>query len=124
MSLGSEPATAIVEESYTAQTAAHVTTAVNIAPITFLQVSLRSFCTDLHVSGSLAAIGDRTWPHAPPRFSVSKLMHHMRRHQLQADVTRDVISAMSILAYVSIQSSADVNAMSSLLNIDHIDFDH
>ena len=51
-------------------------------------------------------------------------MHHMRRHQLQADVTRDVISAMSILAYVSIQSSADVNAMSSLLNIDHIDFDH
>ena len=51
-------------------------------------------------------------------------MHHMRRHQLQADDTRDVISATSVLAYVSIQSSTDVNAMSSPLTIDRIDFDH
>ena len=43
------------------------------------------------------------------------------------DVTRDVISAMLALAYVSIQSFANVSTMSSCwrhpLTIDHIDFD-
>ena len=96
---------------------------MNIAQIMFLQESLRSSCTDLHVGGSLVAIGDRTCPHVPPRFSVSKFTRHTRRHQLQADITCVVISATSALAYVSIQSSANVSAMSSLLTIDRVDFD-
>ena len=57
---GFGPTTAIVEESYTAQTIACVIIAVNITSITFLQVSLRSSCTNLHVGGSLAVIEDRT----------------------------------------------------------------
>ena len=60
MSLGSEPATVVVKESYTAQTIARVIIAVNIAPITFLQVSLRSPCVDLQFSGSLEAIRNST----------------------------------------------------------------
>ena len=96
---------------------------MNIAQIMFLQESLRSSCTDLHVGGGLAVIEDRTWPHVPPRFFVSKFTRHTRRHQLQADITCVVISATSALAYVSIQSSANVSAMSSLLTIDRVDFD-
>ena len=86
---GFGPTAAIVEESYTAQTIARVIIAVNITPITFLQVvSLRSSCTNLHVSGSLAVIGDRT--HRPkllhqipraPRAVLSSSWCHPWRHQ-------------------------------------------
>ena len=58
--LGFEPAATVVEESHTAQTTTRVITAVNIALIMFLQVSLKSSYADLHVGGSLAAIEDHT----------------------------------------------------------------
>ena len=70
----------INEESYTAQTNARVFTAMNIAPITFLYVSLRSPCTDLHFGGSLEAIGDSTRPHLPPKYSGTKLTRSTHIH--------------------------------------------
>ena len=80
LSLCSRPAATIVEESYTAQTIARVITTVNIATIKFLQISLRSFCTDLHIGGSLEAIGDSMRPHALPKDSAPKLTHSTRFH--------------------------------------------
>ena len=77
--------------SPTPQTIARVVTAVYIALIAFLEVSLRSSSAD----ESLAVTGDATHPHASPKDSASA------PHELSsalADVTRDVISAMSALA--------------------------
>ena len=64
-SLGSGPVAAVVKEFHTTQTTALCITAANIAPISFLKVPLRSSSADLHIHGTLAAIGDRTRPHAP-----------------------------------------------------------
>ena len=64
-SLGSGPAAAVVKEFHTAQTTALCITAANIASISFLKVPLRSSSADLHIRGTLAAIGDRTRPHTP-----------------------------------------------------------
>ena len=79
---GSKSVATVVEESYIAQTTTRVITVVNIALITFLQVSLRLFCADLHASGSLAAIRDGTRPHVPPKYSVPNLTHYTRLHVL------------------------------------------
>ena len=65
-----------------------------ITPITFLEVSLRSSCTDLHVDESLTIIRDRTRVHAPPKTSASA------SHVLASaptDVTCDFISSTSAL---------------------------
>ena len=79
---GSKSVATVVEESYIAQTTTRVITVVNIALITFLQVSLRLFCADLHASGSLAAIGDCTHPHVLPKDSTLSLKHPTCRYQL------------------------------------------
>ena len=72
-SLGSRPAAAIVKKFHTAQTTALCIIVANIAPISFLKVPLRSSSADLHIRGYLAAIGDRTHLHAPPRAATSAL---------------------------------------------------
>ena len=72
-SLGSGPAAAVVKEFHTAQTIALCITAVNIAPISFLKVPLRSSSADLHIRGTFAAIGDRTRPHAPLKDSATMI---------------------------------------------------
>ena len=58
-----------------------------------------------------------------PSETAHGLTRHMRCHQLQADITCVVINATSALAYVGIQSSTNVNATSSPLTIDRVDFD-
>ena len=89
--LGFEPAATVVEESHTAQTTTRVITAVNIALIMFLQVSLKSSYADLHVGGSLAAIEDHTRcpnfctkayvPYVPYVLSSAPGWRHPWRHQ-------------------------------------------
>ena len=100
--MGSRPTTTAVEEFHTAKTTALFITAANIALINFLQVPLRLTYIDLHIRGSLEAIGDSTRPHAPLKGSALKFVRHTRRQQLQANVTRDVSSATSALVYISI----------------------
>ena len=95
MSLGSGPAAAVVEESYTTQTTARVITAVYIAPIAFLEVSLKSSSANLHIGESLIVTGDAMLPHALPKDSA--LTPHASS-STSADVTHDVISATSTLA--------------------------
>ena len=70
-------------------------------------------------------------PHAPLRTTQSFYIKAHVPHALSlapADVTCDVISATSALAYVSIQSVADVSATSSCwphpLTVDQVDFDY
>ena len=65
-----------------------------ITPITFLEVSLRSSCADLHVGESLTVIRDRMRAHAPPKASASA--SHVPA-STPTDVTRDFISATSAL---------------------------
>ena len=64
-------AAAVVEESYTAQITARIVTTVDIALITFIEVSLRSSSTDLHIGESLEVTGVSTRLHAPPKDSAS-----------------------------------------------------
>ncbi|RVW16579.1 hypothetical protein CK203_069383 [Vitis vinifera] len=93
-SLGSGPAAAVVKKFHTAQTTALCITAANIAPISFLKVPLRSSNTDLHIRGYLAAIEDRTRPHAPLKDSAAP-PRAATRQAWSADV---IISATSALA--------------------------
>ena len=65
-----------------------------ITPITFLEVSLRSSCADLHVGESLIVIKDRTRAYALPKASASA--SHVPT-SAPTDVTRDFISATSAL---------------------------
>eukprot|EP00261_Vitis_vinifera_P037745 XP_019078988.1 PREDICTED: uncharacterized protein LOC109123509 [Vitis vinifera] len=80
-SLGFGPAAAVIKEFHTAQTTALCITAANIAPISFLNVPLRSSSVDLHIRGTLAAIGDRTRPHAPLKDSTTLItrLHALSR---------------------------------------------
>ncbi|RVW69856.1 Retrovirus-related Pol polyprotein from transposon RE1 [Vitis vinifera] len=71
----------VVKEFHTAQTTAPFITAANIAPISFLKVPLRLSSADLHIRGTLAAIRDRTHPHAPLKDSTTliKRLHALSR---------------------------------------------
>ena len=73
MSLGSRPTATVVEEFHTIKTTAFCIIVVNITPINFLQVPLRSSCTDLHTYGSLEAIRDYTRLHALLKGSTPQL---------------------------------------------------
>ena len=68
--MGSGLAGVFVKEFHTAQTTTIWITAANIAPITFVNVPLKSSCADLHTRGTLDAIGDYTRPHTPFKGSV------------------------------------------------------
>ncbi|RVX07925.1 hypothetical protein CK203_014742 [Vitis vinifera] len=71
MQCSSSTGSAVVKKFHTAQTTALCITAANIAPISVLKVPLRSSSADLHIHGYLAAIGDRTGPHAPLKDSAA-----------------------------------------------------
>ena len=102
------------------------------------------YCSD-YISAGITEIvlrrSTRQWkprshwrPHAPSRAAQSFFIKAHTPHaphtlfSTVANFTRDVISATSTLAYVSIQSSVDVNIMSSCwhhpLTIHCVDFDH
>ena len=101
-SLGSEPAAAVVKEFHTTQTTALCITAANIAPISFLKVPLRSSSVDLHIRGILAAIGDRTHPHAPLKDSAMLITRHSRLHVLPRALThRGLVCWRHHLCHVS-----------------------
>ncbi|RVW74986.1 Retrovirus-related Pol polyprotein from transposon TNT 1-94 [Vitis vinifera] len=90
-SLGSGPAAAVVKEFHTAQTTALCITAANIAPISFLKVPLRSSSADLHIRGTLAAIGDRTPPRAAQRFcDADHALHALSRQGLDVFLPRPI----------------------------------
>ena len=95
--MGSRPTIVVVEESYTTQTTTRFVTAVYIAPIAFLEVSLRSSSTDLHVGESLIVTRDATRPHAPPKDSASA-PHVPHVPYVPSSAPTDVISAISALA--------------------------
>ena len=95
--------------SPTPQTTACVVTAVYIALIAFLEVSLRSSSADLHVGESLVVTGDAMPSRTTQRFCVSapcavlnSNWRHLWRHQCHISPS-----------HISIQSYADVNATSS-----------
>ena len=111
-SLGSGPAAVVVKEFHTAQTTALYITAANIAPISFLKVPLRSSSTDLHIRGYLAAIGDRTRPHAPLKDSAAPPRTSTRCHAPGLVCWRHHLCHVSP-SCVSIHWSADVISTSS-----------
>ena len=118
-SLGSGPAAAVVKEFHTAQTTALCITAANIALISFLTVPLRSSSADLHIRGTLAAIGDRKRPHVPLKDSATLITRHSRLHALPRALTRQGLVCWRhhlyhvIPSWVSIHWSADVISTSS-----------
>ena len=100
--------TVVSLRSSTPQTTARVVIAGLIAPITSLEVSLRSSSADLHVGESLVVTEASTHPYMPPKDSTSALHAPHTPHVpslAPANVTCDVISATLALADVSIQSS-------------------
>ncbi|RVW11705.1 Retrovirus-related Pol polyprotein from transposon TNT 1-94 [Vitis vinifera] len=104
-SLGSGPAAAIVEEFHIAQTTAPCITAANIASISFLKVPLRSSSADLHIRGTLAAIGDRTRPHAQLKDYATLIM---RLHALSRAGCRSVDVIISATLALAALASTDL----------------
>ena len=124
--LGFEPAATVVEESHTAQTTTRVITAVNIALIMFLQVSLKSSYADLHVGGSLAAIEDHTRcpnfctkayvPYVPYVLSSAPGWRHPWRHQCHVN------PSLHQHPVVCWRQCHVILLTSSSLTVDHVDF--
>ncbi|RVW80522.1 hypothetical protein CK203_052866 [Vitis vinifera] len=108
-SLGSGPAAAVFKEFHTTQTIALCITAANIAPISFLKVPLRSSSADLHIRGTLAAIGDRTRPHAPlkdPATLITRLHALPRAGAWSVDVIISTTSALAASASTDLLTSS------------------
>ena len=103
--MGSGPAAAVVKEFHTAQTIALCITAVNIAPISFLKVPLRSSSADLHIRGTFAAIGDRTRPHAQLKDYATLIM---RLHALSRAGCRSVDVIISATLALAALASTDL----------------
>ena len=115
-SLGSGPAAAVVKKFHTAQTTALCITAANIALISFLKIPLRSSSADLHIRGTLAAIRDRTRPHAPLKDSATLIT---RLHAPPRAATRQAWSADVIISATSaLAASASTDLLTSSSAVD------
>ena len=117
----SRPIIAIVEESHTTRTTAIIVTAVNLARLCFY----RYHCDHLAPIYSIVEVLQPSEPSHTLTRCPSNLHESARLTRLlllQANVTRDVINAMSALAHVNIQSPAYVILLTSspLTSIDKL----
>ena len=97
-------------------------TAANIAPISLLKVPLRSSSADLHIRGILAAIGDRTHPHAPLKDSATLITRHSRLYVLSragawsADVIISATLALAASASTDLLTSSPRHPVASFVD--------
>ena len=117
----SGPIIAIVEESHTTRTTAIIATAVNLARLCFY----RYHYDHLAPIYSIVEVLQPSKPSHTLTCRPGNLHESARLTRLlllQANVTRDVINAMSALAYINIQSPAYVSCLCHLVDVIFVDF--